>query len=131
MTCQYSGPSIYGPPHQWPPLLSGQELKARTVFTLNLPLTNGHPSDAASGHPFWVPNDPETPHQRPQYVMLSMWQFLAVHIFAFHKYSRPVGVERGWESVVTPRTKRVDLEVFRKAVGFRSHLEQRGTARRC
>ena len=52
----YSGPPIYGPPHQRPPLLCGHNLKAQTVFSLYLPLTSGHPSDASSGHAFMDPN---------------------------------------------------------------------------
>ena len=49
---KYSGPPIYGPPHQRAPLLCGQKMEARTLLSLNLPLTSGHPSNAASGHYF-------------------------------------------------------------------------------
>ena len=40
-------------------------------------------------------------------------------------------MERGWDSVVAPRTKRGDQEVWRGAGTQWSRLDQRGVARRC
>ena len=51
---EYSGPPIYGSPHQRPPLLCDQKMNAQTFCSLYLPLTSGHLSNAASGHTFWV-----------------------------------------------------------------------------
>ena len=47
------------------------------------------------------------------------------------KRRRPGGVERGWDSVVAPRSKRGGQEVWRGAGTQWSHLEQRGATRRC
>ena len=99
------------------------------VFSLYLPLTNGHPSNAASGHCFGVPRGLKTPQQWPPNGGKLRTKLCGQEVWRGDVTRRRC--REGLGSVVAPRTKTGRVGGVERVFGSGVAPRTEGPRRRC